>query len=365
MATTNKVTDTNTALHLSMIADQSKLLNNGDNKISVDINSPLVNNDSDTSESHNLVINNYSNDDSIDKTGIKDDFSENNNSIESPKMSNIDASRFNINPDTIPYDRLDEKAKRFKKMEKLAKLIELKNRGYNLTKNYTLDSSYEEMCFEINHWTNYQTKKDGVELGKSFLMNAVTGLEFLNDRYDPFGFKLSGWSEQIKVNSDNYTDVFSELYDKYKYTGKKMEPEIKLLLMLTASAVTFHASKSISDTIPGASNILNNQDILNNINNKINSSISGGDNDNKNSSYNIKQQELYETMKQQQNELLKKQQELQQNIPRNNGSDIKDLLNNLKKNNNYNDDSSSLSVSSSMTLGSEKNKNSILKINTK
>ena len=29
------------------------------------------------------------------------------------------------------------------KMEKLAKLIELKNRGYNLTKNYTLESDYD------------------------------------------------------------------------------------------------------------------------------------------------------------------------------------------------------------------------------
>jgi len=360
METTNKITDTNTNLHLSMIADQTKLVNDAE-KISVDINSPIANNISDTSESHNLVINNYSNDD--DSLNIP---SHNNNDshLESPKYSNIDVERFNIDPDTIPFDKLDEKAKKFKKMEKLAKLIELKNRGYNLTKNYTLDSSYEEMCFEINHWMNYQTKKDGVELGKSFLMNAVTALEFLNDRYDPFSFKLNGWSEQIKVSSDNYNDVFGELYEKYKYTGKKIEPEIKLLLMLTASAVTFHASKSITDTIPGAENILNNQNILNSINSKINSSISGNDN-NDNNTYNTKQQELYETMKNQQNELLKKQQQgLQKNTESN--KNMKNMLDSLKKKNDYNDndDSSSLSISSSITLGSEKNKNSVLKINT-
>ena len=41
---------------------------------------------------------------------------------------NIDANRFNIDPDTIPFHKLDPKAQKFKKMEKLAKLIELKNR---------------------------------------------------------------------------------------------------------------------------------------------------------------------------------------------------------------------------------------------
>ena len=75
-----------------------------------------------------------------------------------------------------------------------------------------MESNYEEMCFEVNHWTNYQTKKDGIELSKKFLMNAITGIEFLNDRYDPFGFKLNGWSEQVKVNSDNYNDVFLQNY---------------------------------------------------------------------------------------------------------------------------------------------------------
>ena len=38
-------------------------------------------------------------------------------------------------------------------------------------------------------------KKDGVEMAKGFLVNAVQGLEFLNDSYDPFGLKLNGFSE--------------------------------------------------------------------------------------------------------------------------------------------------------------------------
>lgn len=403
---TNKITDDNSNMHLSMIADPTKIINEVDNKLSsLDINSPNNNdsiiekysnnetsddNISNISKNSSDLINNidkdFNNDNKIetnienntnrqfirevssDSSPIENNNFPNNNfndqnetSVKTPK--NIDASRFNINPDTIPFENLDDKAKKFKKMEKLAKLIELKNRGFNLTKNYSMESNYDEMCFEIDYWQKYQTKKDGVELGKSFLMNAVTAIEFLNDRYDPFSFKLNGWSENVRVNSDSYTDVFSELYDKYKITGKKMEPEIKLILMLSASAVTFHASKSLTNSIP----IPGSENIFNSISSKINSSISGENNNNE--TYNTKQQELYETMKKQQSELIKKQQEAEKdNTPiksNDNNKDLKSFLNNLKNNNNYENNSSSLSVSSTVTLGSEKSNKPIIKINTK
>lgn len=423
---TNKITESGTNLHLSMIADNTKLLSQPE-KISVNIQSDnsitsgddIIENFSNDSDDNSAVnINNNDSASSLNKTSYQENnnfnlnqennnfhqsnsnFQQSNNNFnqtnniqndnnyqndnnnfqhENSNLKyenynsnvnntntddiNIDANRFNIDPDTIPFHKLDPKAQKFKKMEKLAKLIELKNRGFNLTKNYSMESNYEEMCFEVNHWTNYQTKKDGIELSKSFLMNAITGIEFLNDRYDPFGFKLNGWSEQVKVNSDNYNDVFAELYDKYKSTGKKVEPEIKLILMLTASAVTFHASKSIQDSMPGADFISSN--ILNGINSKINNSL----NTNEDTSFSSKQSQLYETIKKQQQEIrnnMNKQEAVQTNS--NNSQDmsknnISNILNNLKSKNNYNDESSEVSISSSVTLGSEKKK--ILKIDTK
>ena len=363
---TNKLDSSNTNYHLSMLADQTKL-NHNTEKVSIEeIN--------DTSSDNINIRNSYSNEESEGE--IKNRFSESNSSslnnvvnlnntiktenidTENNKSNfNVDAKGFNLNPDNFEYNNLDERSKKFKKMEKLAKLIELKNRGFNLTKNYNLDSNYEEMCFEIEHWSNYQMKKDGVELGKSFLMNAVTAIEFLNDRYDPFSFKLNGWSEQVKVNSDNYNDVFGELYEKYKTSGKKIEPEIKLLLMLSASAVTFHASKSLADSLPIPSGMTN--DILNTINTKISSSMKDETND---ETYNTKQQKLFEMMKKQQSDLKKSNLNKPINKDTNNSNNLGDILNNLKKTNTNLDDSSSVSISSSVTLGSEKN---ILKINTK
>ena len=353
---TNKIESSNTNLHLSLLADQTKL-NNNTEKIS-------LNNFNDTSEDN--IKNSYSND-SSDKIGLdipKDkfttttddnsiNFNDNNNNNTTPGGVGIDAQGFNLNPDDINYNSLDERSQKFKKMEKLAKLIELKNRGFKLTKTYDMNSNYEEMCFEIDHWNNYQMKKDGVELGKSFLMNAITALEFLNDRYDPFSFKLNGWSEHVKVNSDNYNDVFGELYDKYKTTGKKIEPEIKLLLMLSASAVTFHASKSLTDSLPIPASMTN--DILNSVNSKISSSMK---NESNNDTFNTKQNKLYEMMKKQQSEIKKK------NNQSNKSSNLNNILNNMKNESNLDDESSSISISSSVTVGSEKKKK-ILKINTK
>ena len=48
------------------------------------------------------------------------------------------------------------------------------------------------------------------------LMAAITGLEFLNNKFDPFDLRLDGWSEQVNENIDDYDEIFAELHEKYK-----------------------------------------------------------------------------------------------------------------------------------------------------
>jgi hypothetical protein len=60
------------------------------------------------------------------------------------------------------------------------------------------------------------------------LMAAITGLEFLNNKFDPFDIKLEGWGEQINENIQDYDEIFAELHEKYK-SKAKMSPELKLL----------------------------------------------------------------------------------------------------------------------------------------
>ena len=50
--------------------------------------------------------------------------------------------------------------------------------------------------------------------------------------------------------------MFGEIYEKYRGTGKKMEPEIKLLLMILASGASFHASNTMFKKLPGLEKLI-------------------------------------------------------------------------------------------------------------
>ena len=66
----------------------------------------------------------------------------------------------------------------------------------------------------------------------------------------------------MSVEVDSYDDVLEELYEKYKGTGKNMPPEIKLVLLLVASASAFHFTKTQS-SLPGLDTVLNkNPDLV-------------------------------------------------------------------------------------------------------
>jgi hypothetical protein len=239
-----------------------------------------------------------------------------------------------MNLDEIPFHMLDEQTQRLKRMEKYAEILAIKKMGITLTKSYDINSDYDEMCFEVKFWKDYQCKKDGVEMAKGFLVNAVQGLEFLNENYDPFGLKLGGWSEQVELGKDSYTSVFEELYDKYKISGRKIQPEIKLVLMMSASAASFHASKKMAESIPGLDSVLsNNPELLSKLQSGINNNIS-----NQGKSIETeedKQKKMYEQMqkiKEQQSKIdeLKKHQE----SVNNNTEKIKEQMNMLNTNKN-------------------------------
>ena len=145
-----------------------------------------------------------------------------------------------------------------KKIELLRRLSELKTKGYELSKSYDFNSSIDEMEYEYDLLKSFANKRNGIKLYKNILLNTVSAVEFLNDKYDPFEFELNGWSEHMSVEADSYDDVLEELYEKYKGTGKKMPPEVKLLMLIIASASAFHFSKSTFKNLPGVEKVLQN-----------------------------------------------------------------------------------------------------------
>ena len=170
-----------------------------------------------------------------------------------PSFSTSNPSSF-IKPKVT--QQLSPQETRMKKIELLRKLSEIKQKGFSLTKDYDFNSSLEEMEYEYELLKSFVDKKNGIRLYKNILLNGVSIVEFLNEKYDPFDFHLEGWGEHMSVEADSYDEVLEELYEKYKGTGKGMPPEIKLVLLLVASGSAYHFSKSQS-TIPGLESALN------------------------------------------------------------------------------------------------------------
>jgi hypothetical protein len=108
------------------------------------------------------------------------------------------------------------------------------------------------------------------------LMAVINGMEFLNNRFDPFDIKLDGWSEQINENITDYDDIFGELYEKYK-SKATMAPELKLLFQLGGSAMMVHMTNTMfKSAMPGMDDILRqNPDLMRSFQNAAVNSMAG------------------------------------------------------------------------------------------
>ncbi len=138
----------------------------------------------------------------------------------------------------------------------IRKLDALEKQGISLSKKYTMDDSLDEMKGEFEMIKGEREKKSSVKFQGKMLMACVSGLEFLNQKFDPFDIKLDGWAESIHENVGDYDDVFGELHEKYG--GKtKMAPELKLLFMLGGSGFMLHMTNTMfKSSVPGMDDIM-------------------------------------------------------------------------------------------------------------
>ena len=140
-------------------------------------------------------------------------------------------------------NRLTPEEERKKKTDLINKLNRLQNKGYNLTKKFTMDNSLEEIQTEFDRLLDAKNLEASLRFQRQCLMGVVTGAEFLNGKFNPFDWELDGWSESVHENIEDFDEVFEELYDKYKHRGA-MPPEAKLLMSLVGSGFMFHMSNS-------------------------------------------------------------------------------------------------------------------------
>ncbi len=143
------------------------------------------------------------------------------------------------------------------KREILYKLNRLKRKGVVLPREYTMDDDLEDMQAMLERIEKDMQVDKSIEFQRQMMVTFVTGIELLNNKFDPVGAKLDGWSNSIADGISDYDEVFEELHFKYK--GKvKMPPEMQLLFMLSCSGVMFHLSNTIFKNFPDLGNIFRN-----------------------------------------------------------------------------------------------------------
>ena len=149
------------------------------------------------------------------------------------------------------------------KQDIILKLHRLKQKGFPVTKNFSMSSDIFEMRTEISK-IKYNIELDAsIKFSRKMLMGTVSGIEFMNRKWNPFELALDGWSENVMESLDDYDPIFEKLYDKYK--GKvSMPPEMELMLAVSGSAFMFHLSHSMLRSLgPSiAEKIKNNPEIL-------------------------------------------------------------------------------------------------------
>ena len=150
-----------------------------------------------------------------------------------------------------------------RKFEVLRKLDKLEHKGARLSKKYTMDSNLDEMEGEYEMVIAEKERSNSVKFQGKMLMAAVTGLEYLNNRFDPFDVNLDGWAESVNENIDDYDEIFAELHEKYK-SKAKMAPELKLLFQLAGSGIMVHMTNTMfKSAMPGMDDIMRqNPDLM-------------------------------------------------------------------------------------------------------
>lgn len=155
------------------------------------------------------------------------------------------------------YDTIEDE-----KADLLYKLSRMSTKGVKMNKKYNVNSNINEMRQEFMKIKRELEVNSSIKFSRRMLMACVTGIEFLNKRYDPFDVHLDGWSESLMENIDDYDNVFERLHDKYK-NSVNVPPEMELLMSLAGSAFMFHLTNTMFKSIPNIGDMAKqNPDIM-------------------------------------------------------------------------------------------------------
>jgi len=166
----------------------------------------------------------------------------------------------------------DEKADILNKLQRFSQ-----KKGLRVNAKLTMYSDIDELRSEIKR-IKYSVEVDqSVKFSRRMLVALITGMEFMNKRYDPFDLKLEGWSETMMENVEDYDEVFEELFIKYR-SSVNVPPEVKLIMMVGGSGMMFHLSNSMfKSLVPNVNDVMKqNPDLMANMMSAVQSTMGAG-----------------------------------------------------------------------------------------
>lgn len=159
-----------------------------------------------------------------------------------------------IEPSVKPKTKeqeLDEKIELLAEWEELIK----KTRDRN-AKRFTINSDLEDIRIEIKKVKAQKKRENALKFMGLATYTLAKGCELLCTEVDKrfnVNIPLDGWPGSVKHNMGDFDEVFNELYDKFKTSGKGLPPELRFLIIFFTSAINFiimnKAPQAIADLI--------------------------------------------------------------------------------------------------------------------
>lgn len=158
-----------------------------------------------------------------------------------------------VNLESVP--KLSAEQEATEKSAYINKIRRLASKGIEGNR-LTMVNTLEEIKAEYNRLVDSRNLESSIKFQRNALLTCATGLEFLNQKFNPLDVNLDGWSESINENQDDFDEIFEELYDKYK-DRTKVAPEIRLVMTLGISAAMCHVTNTFfKSKMPGMDDIL-------------------------------------------------------------------------------------------------------------
>lgn len=235
-------------------------------RIISDSDSDTSDSDSDDNFNLNNNMNNMNINDNQNFSNMNDNFNNEQFNNEQININNTNENQ-SINNNSVYQSsyssRPSEEEINNKKRNLLYQFDRLEKKGVKLPRKYNINSDLDEMQSDYDRIMNDRSADASIKFQRKVLIATVTGIEFMNTKFDPINARLDGWSENVHENVDDYDDVFEELHQKYK-GDSKMAPELRLLMSLAGSAFMFHLTNTMfKSSLPGLDDVMKqNPDLM-------------------------------------------------------------------------------------------------------